>query len=206
MNQEKFINKQISSIREEIQEQPENASLYNDLGVGLMLAGRYDEAIQELQKAIVIDSDNPSYLYNLGNAYAENEEFEYAIKYYHDVLEINPDHIPTLNNLADCYEARGMKEKAFEIFSYTAKIAPQNALAHFNLGNFLLRNNRHIEAVKCYKRAVEIEDTFTDAYHNIAWILKEVGALEEAEKYAKAGLRTDPENSDLGELLSDIRN
>lgn len=206
MNKEDYINQQIADIKKEIREKPVDASLYNDIGIGYMLLGRYDDSLMELKRAVSLEPKNYSYLYNLGNAHAEKEEFEFAIKYYHEALDIKADHIPALNNMADCYEAIGMLEKAFEIFSYTTKIAPDNALTHFNLGNFLLRNNRHIEAVKCYKRSVEIENTFTDAYHNIAWILKEAGALNESEKYAKTGLKTDPEHSDLRKLLSEVQN
>jgi len=60
--------------------------------------------------------------------------------------------------------------------------------------------------VKCYRKAIETEPDFTDAYHNISWILTEAKAYEKAKEYALKGLETDPENEDLIKLLREIRN
>lgn len=204
MSSEAYILNQISEIKNNLSENPRDADLLHDLGVGYHLLGRYDDAIVELRKALAYIPNNKTYLFNLANAYAESNNLELAIKTYHDVLDIDCMHIPSLSNLADCYERLGSTNKAFEIFEYVTRIASENALSYFNFGNFLLRNNRHIEAVKCYKQSIMIEPTFTDAYHNISWILFETGAYHEAENYAKMGLDTDPENSSLQELLRKI--
>lgn len=206
MSSEAFILEQISQITDQLQDNPDDAELIHDLGVGYLLLGKYEESIEILRKAVSLSPGDKTYLYNLGNALAEAESYLKAIEIFYQVLDIDAAHIPALNNLADCYEKAGDSEKAFEIFDYITRIAPDNALSFFNLGNFLLRNNRHIEAVKCYALAIDIEAGFTDAYHNIAWILSEANALKEAEEYALKGLETDAENEDLIELLRKIRN
>lgn len=206
MSSEEYINHQLNEIYLQLEEHPENPDLIHDLGVGYYLLGNYEKAISLLKEAVHREPKNKNFLYNLGNAYAEAEHYNQATEVYYRVIDIDGNHIPSLNNLADCYEKMGSDEKAFEIFEYITRMAPDNALSHFNLGNFLLRKNRHIEAVKCYRKAIEAEPSFTDAYHNIAWILNEAKALKEAEKYAQDGLITDPKNSDLIKLLGKIRN
>lgn len=202
--QKKQIEQEIERIKQVFKSGKPSPELYNDLGVGYLLLGKYEEAISQLKMAVELAPDSISYLYNLGNAYSESEQPEHAKICYYDVLDKKADHLPSLNNLADCYEKTGNVEKAFEIFTYTVRVAPDNLIAHFNLGNFLLRNNRHIEAVKCYKKVIEIDNNFTDAYHNIAWVLSEVGAIKESKKYARKGLAVDSEHSELQKLLLKI--
>ncbi|MDX1642455.1 MAG: tetratricopeptide repeat protein, partial [Balneolaceae bacterium] len=79
------------------------------------------------------------------------------------------------------------------------------ALSFFNYGNFLLRQNKHIEAAKNYEKAIELEESFVDAYYNIAWILTEVKAYKKALLYAKKGLDFDPDHDALQNILLKIR-
>lgn len=205
MSSEVYIKNQIQKIELELKEEPNNPALLNDLGVGYHLLGEYDKAAKLLKSAVEINPKNSTYLFNLANAYSELEEFALAKKFYMDALDIDPGHIPSLTNLADCYEASGDLENAEELFTYVTKLAPENALSFFNLGNFQLRQNQHIEAVKNYERAIALEDSFVDAYYNIAWVLTEVKAYNNALTYAEKGLEIDPDHSELKEILQKIR-
>lgn len=206
MNRKEDIEQQISEIKQDLQTTPENPQLLHDLGTGLYLIGNYRESAEVLLKAVQLSPDNVSYRFNLGNAYTEMEEYGLAKSAYMDALDRDPSHIPSLTHLADVYELTGEPEKAGELFGYVTRLAPENALGFFNLGNFLLRQNLHIEAVKEYQKAIEIDPDFTDAYYTIAWILKEAGAAESAIKYAKEGLKTDPESDELKKLLIEAEN
>lgn len=205
MSSEEYIRNQIKKIKTELEDEPKNHSLLNDLGVGYYLVGDYEKATTSLKAAVEINPDNATYLFNLANTYSEQEEYALAKKFYMDALEINPGHIPSLTNLADCYEASGDIENAEELFEYITNLAPENALAFFNLGNFQLRQNQHIKAVKNYEKAISLEESFVDAYYNIAWVLTEVKAYEDALTYAERGVKEDPNHSDLLEILGKIR-
>ena len=203
---EVIVEQKIDEIKKRLDSDPDNPELLNDLGVGHFLLGRYAESISTLVKAVHLNADNASYRYNLANSYSEAEKFDEAIDHYLKVLESTPDHIPSINNLADCYEAIGEFKKSRELFQYLTRIASDNALAHFNYGNFLLRGGDHILATKSYEKAIRLEPTFTDAFFNISWILFEVKAYQESLDYIKKGLQVDPQHSDLKELLSKVRN
>lgn len=205
MSSEEYINSQIKKIEAELEENPQNPSLLNDLGVGYFLIGEYEKATKPLKAAVEINKKNSTYLFNLANSYSELEQYELAQKFYLDALDLDPEHIPSLTNLADCYEASGDLENAEELFTYVTKLAPENALAFYNLGNFQLRQNQHIKAVKNYEKAISLEESFVDAYYNIAWVLTEVKAFEEALNYAKKGLEINSNHSDLKKILNKIR-
>lgn len=199
------IQDQLQSIKKELKTDPDNPNLIHDLGVGYYLLGEYANSIVQLKKAIRLKPQNASYHFNLGVSYTENDQVNLAIQSYLNALEVDPNHIPSLTNLADCYEAVGDDEKAHEIFHYLIHLAPDNPLSHFNLGNFFLRKNQHIDAAKCYEKTIELDGGFTDAYHNIAWILKESKAYKKALVYAEKGLRVDSQHEDLKKLASDLR-
>ena len=169
------------------------------------MVGEYEKATRPLKFAVELKPDNSTYLFNLANAYSELERYELAKIFYLDALEFNPEHIPSLTNLADCYEATGDFKKAEEMFRYVTKLAPENALAFFNFGNFHLRQNEHITAVKNYEKAIQLEESFVDAYYNIAWVLTEAKAFDEAFTYAKKGLETDPNHDALKKIFEKIR-
>lgn len=202
MNEEK-IRSQITEIEQELTEENDRADLHNDAGVGYSLLGEFDKAERYHKKAVELHR-TPAHLFNLANIFSEQEKLEQSIDMYLQVLELNPAHIGALNNLADSYELNGQTDKAHELFHYITHIQPDEPMSHFNLGNFFLRQNQHIEAAKCYEAAIEKDENFTDAYFNIAWVLFQAKAYREALEYANLGLETDPNYSDLKQIKAKI--
>lgn len=198
------ITQQLTEIETELKQQPGNARLWMDHGVGNHLIGEYDKAVKSFKQSLQLDNHNYKCHFNLANSIVELGMPEKAIHHYLEAIELQPDHIPSLNNLADAYDQAGQPEKAHEIFHYLIHLNPDAPLAHFNLGNFFLRNNQLVEAAKCYEKTIELDKTFVDAYYNIAWILKEVDAHREALSYVRDGLAVDPGYSDLRKLSEEL--
>lgn len=199
MTTEQNIQERINQIETELLDDPENTLLLNDLGVGYFLIGEYNKSVSLLKKA-ADKSQNAQHYFNLGNAYSENNDLNLAIDAYLKALEVDPNHIGSLNNLADEYEQLGETGKAHELFHYLANLQPDNPLSHFNLGNFFVRQNQHIEAAKCYEAAIEKDAAFIDAYYNIAWILYKAKAYKHGLEYVEKGLEKDSSNDDLIQL------
>jgi tetratricopeptide (TPR) repeat protein len=61
------------------------------------------------------------------------------------------------------------------------------------LGNHHLRSNNAVEAGRCYKKAIELNADFYEAYNNIGFILKHLGKHEEAISYFEQCLEIAPE-------------
>lgn len=197
------VENKLKKLLQESENNPDDPELLNDIGVGYLIIGEYGKAESFLRRAINL-SENITYLYNLANVYSENNKPEQSIDLYLRVLDRRPDHIPSLNNLADCYEQTGDHSKAAELFSYLTKINDEDPLSHFNFGNFLLRQNRHIEAVGKYEDALKRDENFTEAYYNISWVLLKAGAVKKALEYAEKGLDTDPGYDELVALKAEI--
>lgn len=200
---EKEIRNKLSEIKNELKNSGPAADLLNDAGVGYFLLGEPDKAVEFLKRAARKEA-KPEILFNLANTYSELNQPNMAISTFLEVLEGEPNHIGALNNLADEYERNGDVEKAHELFHYNTHIQPDKALPYFNLGNFFLRQNQHIEAAKCYEEAIKKDETFVDAYHNIAWILFKAKAYTESLKYIRSGLSIDSNHEDILSLKADV--
>lgn len=202
---EQEIRVTLSEIESELKSGQTTARLLNEAGVGYYLLGELDKSLDYL-KAAVEKSSTPGNLFNLANTYSSLQLPDQAIATFLKVLEKDPGHIGALNNLADEYEYKGDLDKAHELFHYLTHLQPDKALSHFNLGNFFLRQNQHIEAAKCYEQALKQDKSFVDAYYNIAWILYKSKAYKESLRYLEKGLTIDPTNNDLIELKQNVQN
>jgi len=201
---EKEIKKQLNLILNDIEEGNETGELLNDAGVAFYLLGEFEKSRHYLKKA-VDKNRTTAYLFNLANTYSQLSQPDFAIDAYLQVLELDAAHTGAINNLADEYERMGDSENAHELFHYLTQLQPDEAISHFNLGNFFLRQNQHIEAARRYETAIKKEPGFTDAYYNIAWILYKARAYDESLKYVNEGLNTENDYSDLLELKSKLQ-
>lgn len=200
---EQEIRDTLTEIESELSSGTKSADLLNDAGVGYYLLGELKQSLEYLRKAVK-KNDAPGIMFNLANTYSSLQEPDHAIATFLKVLEKDPGHIGALNNLADEYENIGEPDKAHKLFHYLTHLQPDKALSHFNLGNFFLRQNQHIEAAKCYEQALEKDETFIDAYHNIAWILYKSKAYGESLRYIEEGLSFDSKSDDLLTLKQEV--
>lgn len=69
---------------------PSVAKNYYDSGMAAYRQEVYADAVQNLEKAYIYDSENGDVIYNLANAYYKNEEYENAAVYYRLVVEKFP--------------------------------------------------------------------------------------------------------------------
>lgn len=199
------IEKQIEEIKKELEDNPGDTTLLNELGVGYHILGEYDQAVQTYQKVLKNEPSNYQVHYNLANTFFELEKIEKAVNHYLDALDHKPDFVPALNNLADIYELADEQKRARELFEYITKIRPSDPMGFFNLGNHHLRNNNTVEAGRCYKKTLELDSEFHEAYNNIGLILKHVGKFEEAIGYYEKCLEIEPEYQPAINDLEEIR-
>ncbi len=108
----------------------DTAASVNNLGILLLLQGRYDEALPVLEEAVEIcrragGDRHPELarsLENLGNVYYRKHEFDRTLELLDEVMTIrrevlgddSPDVARTLNNMGMVYKAAGQPERAEE--------------------------------------------------------------------------------------------
>jgi tetratricopeptide (TPR) repeat protein len=71
-------------------------------------------------------------------------------------------------------------------------LAPENALAHFNLGSVLDDLGELEDARKYLRQAVRLDPRYPDARYNLAYVCEKLRAFPEAREHWQAYLQLDP--------------
>jgi len=77
-------------------------------------------------------------------------------------------------------EARNRLTEAAALYRQAIDLSPQDAAAHCNLGDVLLKLNRLDEAIACYGRTTSLNPNLAEAYSNRSLALDSLGRSDEA--------------------------
>ncbi|HUT31011.1 MAG TPA: tetratricopeptide repeat protein [Sedimentisphaerales bacterium] len=75
------------------------------------------------------------------------------------------------------------------LFEHALDVTSGNYIAHYNLGNIMLRQDRTAEAIEHYKKAAAFHPKYVDAYYNLGIALSAAGRYPEAIKEYRTVLR-----------------
>jgi adenylate cyclase len=108
---------------------PNDAENYLFLGTILFFAGRPEEAIGMIEKAMRLNPHYPPvYLSNLGFAYLVAGRYEEALVPLKKALTLVPNYAPVHNGLAGCYAELGRLEEARAEVAEVRRITPTASL------------------------------------------------------------------------------
>ena len=79
---------------------------YNDFGLALYAAARYDDAMQAFRQVIALQPDNYMGYQQLGTVHHMVGRLDEAVRYYEQSVAIRPN-AAVLNNMGAIYHARG---------------------------------------------------------------------------------------------------
>ena len=93
---------------------PNNWHAYNNRGLVLSEMGHVEDAFFSYRKALELNSEADSTLYNIGIYFRDKGRYDEAIKYYLRALAIKPDKTSALGHLVDIYFSKKEYTKALE--------------------------------------------------------------------------------------------
>ena len=80
----------IGVLKDGIQKKPDDAGLWNNLGLAYYVKGIYDVAVEKLEKAVRLKPDYAAAYKNLGMAYAQAGRIKDAISAFTKAFKLNP--------------------------------------------------------------------------------------------------------------------
>jgi len=92
---------------ETLRVQPHNVMARNDFALFIAKEGKYDDAKDELEKALLYNDDQPTIRKNLSAVLARKGNYAPAIEHATRASQINPEDAMNHRNLARIYEAMG---------------------------------------------------------------------------------------------------
>ncbi len=155
--------------------------------------GYYDGAIEDMEKAIKIDSLQADYYHLLSDSYLDYLKSKEALLTMEKCIRTFPKRIPSLLKMSEMQLILKQYDNSLQTCSNILTINPQNAEAYFMMG-MNLRSVGDIERAKtAFRKATELDPELTDA-----WII--LGQLFEDEKnpiaieYYDAAINVDRNN------------
>jgi TolB-like protein/DNA-binding winged helix-turn-helix (wHTH) protein/Tfp pilus assembly protein PilF len=108
---------------------PNDAEGYRFLGEALIFAGRSEEAIEAMEKAMRLNPRHPFvYLFDLARAYRWTGRYAKAMTLLKQVVTLAPNHLPTRYHLAICYVELGCEAEARTEVAEMLRIDPDFSL------------------------------------------------------------------------------
>ena len=88
---------------------------------------------------------------------------------------------------------KGQADEAITHYQKALQINPDNAEAHYNLGNVLLKKGSVDEAITHYQKALQINPDYAEAHNNLGNALLQKGSVDEAIAHYQKALQINPD-------------
>ena len=169
-----------------LQDEPENAEVWDLLGVLYYQINDYMEAELCIKKAISL---NPRlyYIENLARLYLEKGEFKASIALYEDLIKAKPTY-ENYFNLAMSYKGNHDWDKAKAAYYKSIEINPEGYESYFNLAYIALNENKPEQAIECYQKALAIKPDDWESVYFLGLAYMQTKNYEKGLEYFEARL------------------
>ncbi|OGR63625.1 MAG: hypothetical protein A2X31_05435 [Elusimicrobia bacterium GWB2_63_22] len=142
------------------------AVVYNNRGIAYHALRKFDKAIAEYGKAIVVDPKDIDGYYNRGISYSSLKQYDKALADYDKAIEIKPSGEYGPGQKGAAYSNRGViynhlkkYDKAIADFDSALSLAPKFAVAYVNRANSYCYKKEYGKAIADYDRAIALDPT-----------------------------------------------
>lgn len=136
----------------------------------------YDEAIQDLQYALSLDSTNVDYHHLLADVYMDYFRSRLALRTMERAAALYPERIPTLLKLSEFQYILKQYEASFATLDKVLKLEPRNPDAYFMMGMNFKEAGDTTRAINSFQTAVEIEPATVDAWVSLGQLHASIGS------------------------------
>jgi len=183
---------------------PENFRLMVAQGMVFIQLGRHKEAINVLQRAVVVQADFVPGWVQLGRALRKNHQYGDAIDCFEHAFAIEPQSPVHKKRLADTWYAMGNQalfqagryEQAVLYFNKTTELFPRHIQAWYCKGLSYKKLGHYQDSILCYQETLSIDPTFINAWYDLAYIFDKTGMTEKSVTCYKHVIRLDPSHTD----------
>ncbi len=138
-----------------LEENEFNAEAHNNLGLLYQERGLASEAIEQFQRAIIIDPPYVKAHNNLGVAYLRAGRHDAAAAEFRAALAADARNVESLTNLAVVMLETERAEDAATLLREALAIDPKHAASHYNLALILERRGEIQAAIQHYRRFID---------------------------------------------------
>lgn len=160
----------------------QRADLAMDILIGALEETDYDRAVEDGERLLIQNPDDPQLLLRLGTAYYRLERLDEASKAYSQAIELDSELAEAYYSRSVIHTDRGDFESAIRDASDAIHIDPTNARAYNNRGLAYMKMSYFDRATKDFKKALELDDRLAVAYFNRGIVNNALGNFESADE------------------------
>jgi tetratricopeptide (TPR) repeat protein len=145
-----------------------------------------EKALECYNQALSVDNKDKEVLFGLGTFYQKMEKPQEAINTFKRLLKLYPDNESVYISIVDAYNkaiASGSQEKAYheqreEVLSEYEELSKRkkySATDYFNLGFLYEQVGGYDEAIRFYKKSLQMNPTYEKSLYNLANRYQEMG-------------------------------
>ena len=175
------------------QRTPNNAETFYNRGSADLALKKYQEALEDFNKAIKLKPDFARAFYNRGLVNLELEKYQEALEDFNEVIKLNLDYDTVFKNRSVLDLVEMPFEEALEVFDEAIKLNPDFALAFYNRGAANLALKKYQKAIEDFNEAIKLKPDDALVYTSRGRANFELGKYQEAiEDFTRAiALKTD---------------
>ena len=155
-----------------LKKNPQLNVLTNLVSLSYHNLGEHDKALNYLNKAFQVNSNDKSVLNNLGLIYTSIEKYEEAEEYLTRALKLHSDYIPAKINLANLKLKLNNATESINILEKILIKDKNNYDANFTLGNAYQQAGEFKKAEECFNKCLLLDKTKTIADKSLSLIIK----------------------------------
>jgi Flp pilus assembly protein TadD len=171
---------------------PTQAATFQRLGLIALREGRPKDAIDNFQRSLSIEPDDPVCLNNLGNVLRELGRLRESVPAYRQALACQPDYASALYNLAGTLALLDEHSQAVGAYRNLLRLSPGDAEAWNALGLSLLEIGEEAESKKALQEALRIKPNDAELLNELGVVHQFEGDLEAAGRLYLASIESDP--------------
>lgn len=170
-----------------------SASFMNDMGMAFYAQKRYDSARFYIRKAIQKEALNSQYLSNMGLVFLGMRSYDSAKVNMQKALKLDPENPIIWVNLSNVFRQLKQYDSAgFYFKKQLAKRTDPGPQLNFAIGSFYDDIKLFDSAVVYFKRAIQLDPNYTNAYTEAGAIYMKMEMNDSALVYLSKAEKLDP--------------
>ena len=186
-------NPELASLNKKIETDPDNAFLYADRAAFYFAQNNLDNALQDLQQAITLDSMQPPFYSLLADVYIKYFKSYQGLKALEKAADLFPEDLPTLINLSRTQLLLRLYPESMKTLNRALTIDPALGEAHLILGMNFKETGDTARAINSFQKAVNLDADLIDGWINLGQLHESRGHVV-AGKYYESALQIAPDN------------
>lgn len=179
-----------------IEQVPDRAIAYKNLGNAALNQGKLEEAIAYYQQGIELEPNEAISYYHLAIAFHQQDKLEEAIAFYEQFLKFNANDPIAWNNLGNALQRQGKFAEAIDCYQKSLTLDGNNALTYNNLGTAFNSQGNLAAALGCFEQGLILEPNNAESHYNLATFYQDQRLYEKALACCDRAIEIEPNYTD----------